>query len=196
MLKPYEDVFSNIPLKLFFNAQECSPPVPRVLHAAVQRSPLALGLLGLLGTAWPGPTPVGVDNSSWGWQSCWQAKCLEKTREKQVLVGGIPTPLKNISRLGWLFPIYGKIENVPNHQPECLAVAKSFHKFQCSWISLGTEKMVEQRYDFYWSLWLRCPPKLPAGHRLARCSRSGLAALPRVTMQMAMANGIPVEPQT
>ena len=25
------------------------------------------------------------------------------------------TPLKNISQLGWLFPIYGK--NVPNHQP-------------------------------------------------------------------------------
>ena len=27
------------------------------------------------------------------------------------------TPLTNISQLGWLFPIYGKIENVPNHQP-------------------------------------------------------------------------------
>ena len=27
------------------------------------------------------------------------------------------TPLKNISHLGWLFPIYGKIKNVPNHQP-------------------------------------------------------------------------------
>ena len=29
------------------------------------------------------------------------------------------TPLKNISQLGWLFPIYGKIKNVPNHQPDC-----------------------------------------------------------------------------
>ena len=28
------------------------------------------------------------------------------------------TPLKNIRQLGWLFPIYGKIENIPNHQPE------------------------------------------------------------------------------
>ena len=28
------------------------------------------------------------------------------------------TPLKNISQLGWLFPIYRKIKNVPNHQPE------------------------------------------------------------------------------
>jgi hypothetical protein len=34
------------------------------------------------------------------------------------LVGGIPTPLKNISQLGSLFPIYGKIKNLPNHQPD------------------------------------------------------------------------------
>ena len=33
------------------------------------------------------------------------------------LVGGWPTPLRNISQLGWVFPIYGKIKNVPNHQP-------------------------------------------------------------------------------
>ena len=30
----------------------------------------------------------------------------------------VSTPLKNISQLGWLFPIYGKVKNVPNHQPE------------------------------------------------------------------------------
>ena len=30
------------------------------------------------------------------------------------------TPLKNISQLGWLFPIYGKIKHVPNHQPDVL----------------------------------------------------------------------------
>ena len=30
------------------------------------------------------------------------------------------TPLKNISQLGWLFPIYGKIKNVLNHQPDIL----------------------------------------------------------------------------
>ena len=28
------------------------------------------------------------------------------------------TPLKNISQLGWSFPICGKIKNVPNHQPD------------------------------------------------------------------------------
>ena len=31
------------------------------------------------------------------------------------LVGGWPTPLKNMSQLGLLFQIYGKIKNVPNH---------------------------------------------------------------------------------
>ena len=30
----------------------------------------------------------------------------------------VSTPLKNISQLVWLFPIYGNIKNVPNHQPE------------------------------------------------------------------------------
>ena len=36
-----------------------------------------------------------------------------------ILVGGIPTPLKNMSSsVGIMrFPIYGKIKNVPNHQP-------------------------------------------------------------------------------
>ena len=30
----------------------------------------------------------------------------------------VSTPLKNISQLGGLFPIYGKTQNVPNHQPD------------------------------------------------------------------------------
>ena len=30
----------------------------------------------------------------------------------------VSTHLKNISQLGWLVPIYGKIKHVPNHQPE------------------------------------------------------------------------------
>ena len=36
----------------------------------------------------------------------------------------VSTHLKNISQLGLLFPIYGKIKNVPNHQPENI---DSFH---------------------------------------------------------------------
>ena len=55
---------------------------------------------------------------------------LKKTSVLSKDVSGVPTniytyihwlvvwtPLKNISQLGWLFPIYGKITNVPNHQP-------------------------------------------------------------------------------
>ena len=38
-------------------------------------------------------------------------------KENLKPLGGIPTHLKNISQLGWLFPIRGKINNVPNHQP-------------------------------------------------------------------------------
>jgi len=39
-----------------------------------------------------------------------------------LLLGGIPTPLKNMtSSVGMMkFPIYGKMKNVPNHQPENL----------------------------------------------------------------------------
>ena len=36
------------------------------------------------------------------------------------------TPLKNISQLGWLFPIYGKIKYVPNHQPDKRGVHPAF----------------------------------------------------------------------
>ena len=32
----------------------------------------------------------------------------------------VSNPLKNISQLGWLFQIYGKIKDVPNHQPDYL----------------------------------------------------------------------------
>ena len=46
---------------------------------------------------------------------------------KHHLVGGWATPLKNISQLGWLFPIYGKIKNVPNHQPEEYLNSLSHH---------------------------------------------------------------------
>jgi hypothetical protein len=35
----------------------------------------------------------------------------------------VSTPLKNISQLGWLFPIYGKIKNVPNHQPVLCSIS-------------------------------------------------------------------------
>ena len=38
----------------------------------------------------------------------------------------VSTPLKNISQLGWLFPIYGKIKNVPNHQPVIISYVSNY----------------------------------------------------------------------
>ena len=40
-------------------------------------------------------------------------------QSNRYLIGGIPTPLKNMSSsVGMMtFPIYGKIKNVPNNQP-------------------------------------------------------------------------------
>ena len=40
----------------------------------------------------------------------------------------VSTPLKNISRLGLLFPIYGQIKNVPNHQPDLDMLPRVLHK--------------------------------------------------------------------
>ena len=37
---------------------------------------------------------------------------------RRYLVGGLNPSEKYESQLGWLFPIYGKIKNVPNHQPD------------------------------------------------------------------------------
>jgi hypothetical protein len=38
----------------------------------------------------------------------------------------VSTPLKNISQLGWLLPIYGKIKNVPNHHPAIVSFSFLF----------------------------------------------------------------------
>ena len=57
-----------------------------------------------------------------------------------VDVGGIPTPLKNISQLGWLSPIYGKSKiHVPNHQPQRC----HFLGF-CTPIRFNNEKSINQ----------------------------------------------------
>ena len=40
----------------------------------------------------------------------------------------VSIPLKNISQLELWFPLYGKIKNVPNHQPENQHLAISWHQ--------------------------------------------------------------------
>ena len=54
-----------------------------------------------------------------GMRKSWAHQPRESKTKPDIadLVGGIPTPMKNISQFGWIFPIYGKIKNVPNHQP-------------------------------------------------------------------------------
>ena len=44
----------------------------------------------------------------------------------------VSTPPKNISQLGWLFPIYGKIKDVPNHKRDGIKLI-----FQINWIIRG-----------------------------------------------------------
>ena len=60
--------------------------------------------------------------------------------DKPSLVGGIPTPLKNMSlsvgisipnMLGLLFPIFGELINVTNHQPDFFG---GLQNGQMSWL--------------------------------------------------------------
>ena len=54
---------------------------------------------------------VSVNTPTW----LWKHRCPTYQSYHYWLV--VSTPLNNISQLGWLFLIYGKINNVPNHQP-------------------------------------------------------------------------------
>ena len=61
------------------------------------------------------------------WPSSEAVPALDKpTLFIESLVGGIPTPLKNM-KVSWdyyshLFPIYGNIKNNPNHQPDKIPI--------------------------------------------------------------------------
>ena len=48
-----------------------------------------------------------------GWHWVYHTTCLTYG----IQVSGLNPSEKYESQLGWLFPIYGKIKNVPNHQP-------------------------------------------------------------------------------
>jgi hypothetical protein len=49
----------------------------------------------------------------------------------------VSTPLKNISQLGWLFPIYGKIKHVPNHQPVIVVVLWLWVRHESHWLPIN-----------------------------------------------------------
>jgi len=46
------------------------------------------------------------------------------------LVGGFTPSEKYESQLGWLFPIYRKIKNVPNHQPTKICKISKFGRYK------------------------------------------------------------------
>ena len=83
------------------------------------------------------------------------------------MVGGWPTPLKNMSQLGWLFPVYGKIKkNAANHQP-----VMDFSTPKTSWKPLETtvftqilitvfSKLNQQNASNHWSSLARDEPEL------------------------------------
>ena len=51
--------------------------------------------------------------------------------------------LKNISQLGWLFPIYAKLKNVPNHQPVVFFVLLlSYYSIQVSSLLASPAKIL------------------------------------------------------
>ena len=54
-------------------------------------------------------------NSKYPAESCWWPWLNTRATVCYWLV--VWTPLKKMSQLGWLSPIYGEIKNVPNHQP-------------------------------------------------------------------------------
>ena len=58
-----------------------------------------------------------------------------------ILVGGIPTPLKNMSSsVGMMaFTRYGKIQNVPNHQSEIFYVCVYIYILYVIWVSNNGE---------------------------------------------------------
>ena len=66
------------------------------------------------------------------------------------LVGGIPTPLKNMSQLGLLFPIDGKIKNVSNHQPNV----------RFSWLNQHSCRLIFYPLHVFWlkTICLNCFP--------------------------------------
>ena len=70
---------------------------------------------------WPAIMVHGRGSAFWFGKMAREKKALPWSAcSKAYLVGSWATPLKNvryISQLGSLFPIYGKIKNVPNHQP-------------------------------------------------------------------------------
>ena len=70
------------------------------------------------------------------------------------MVGGLKPSEKYESQLGWLFPIYGKMKNVPNHQPVGVDVDRQLVPLTDLTACLG--KTRSEPRDIQWLQWLQC----------------------------------------
>ena len=86
-------------------------------NTPITRNPWYHGWVGIVQL---GPWCQGGVEYLGGWWSITKSQRFKQTStwKRHILVGGWPTPLKNISQLGWLSHILWKIKNVWNHQPE------------------------------------------------------------------------------
>ena len=97
---------------------------------------VSIGVTFPLIRPWPGRESWGSSMTT-GWcKAEFPAQWLSESSYYPIWLV-VSTPLKNISHLGWLFPIYGKIKHVPNHQPDMIGfVNKSLSPgiFQYRWV--------------------------------------------------------------
>jgi hypothetical protein len=56
----------------------------------------------------------------------------------------VSIPLKNISQLGLLFPIYGKTKHLPNHQPALILTITANHGFMKRNCMISTIEQVQK----------------------------------------------------
>jgi len=108
----------------------------------------------------------------WCLVACWgyTDKMKANTHVLQMLAGGcllfrthsqlswlvVSTHVKNISQLGWLFPIYGKIwKNKTCSKPPTSIYSSSFFKAAKLWLSSASSKG-KQQTDFQGNPWIRC----------------------------------------
>ena len=106
------------------------PAIRVVLHAHLQEWQISAKIMNPLSalSSGPGstvsyhPGSAAADEHPMGMGHLWRGTLWVSARSfwnhwPIVIWLVVWTPLKNICQLGWLFPIYGKIKNVPNHQP-------------------------------------------------------------------------------
>ena len=90
---------------------------------------------------WKKSQPQGVGSDEW----------LRPTMKITMTKTGwwLPTPLKHISQLGWLFPTYGKIKHVPNHRSEKHARTVTMYtaKHILHFVSKSHEHVLSKPYE-------------------------------------------------